>query len=243
MNWQKWFIVTGTVAKMDRYIRQTRLPEIGSAGQKRLARSRVVMVGCGALGTAATLYLAGAGVGTLVVIDHDTVDLSNLQRQPAFTEGNVGQLKARVLGERLAALNSEVTIDTIVTRVSDDNFAEMTDGADILVEGTDNPSTKFLLTSLCEQYSLPYVIGGVNGFQGQAMSWQPGTTPYRAVFPPVDGDMQYSPPPVFGPVPGIVGCVQAAEVIKYLSGEGFALTDRMWLADTLKMTFNTISLV
>lgn len=193
------------------------------------------------MGTAATLYLAGAGVGRLVVIDYDTVDLSNLQRQPAFTEANVGLPKARVLGERLAALNSEITVQTITTKVTEDNFAELTDGADILVEGTDNPSTKFLLTRLCERNSLPYVIGGVNGFQGQVMSWLPGTTPYREIFSQVEG--VYSPPPVFGPVPGIVGCLQASEVIKYLSGVGLALTDKLLIADTLGMTFKTILLV
>lgn len=226
---------------MERYIRQTRLPGIGAEGQRRLAGSRIVMIGCGALGTAAALYLAGAGVGMMDVIDYDTVDLSNLQRQPAFAEADAGKPKARVLAGRLAALNSEISVNGVIAKVSEDNFAKLTAGADILMECTDNPATKYMITGLCERSSLPYVIGGVNGFQGQVMSWSPGATPYKEVFPPAD-TTAYTPPAVFGPAPGTVGCVQAAEAIKYLSGVRLALVDRLLLIDTLTMVFRTISL-
>lgn len=227
----------------DRYLRQTGLPEIGPEGQHRLVGSRAVIVGCGALGTAAALYLAGAGVGDIVVVDYDTVDLSNLQRQPAFTETDLRQPKAQVLARRVAALNSEITVHAVNEKVSENNFSKLTDNADILVEGTDNPSTKYLITGLCERKGLPYVIGGVSGFKGQAMSWLPGATPYKSVFQVPGDDYVYSPPAVLGPLPGIVGCVQAAEVIKYLGGTGFTLVDRLLLVDILEMDFRTILLI
>lgn len=229
-----------------RYSRTEALPEIGPDGQRRISAGSVLVIGCGALGSAAASYLAGAGVGRLGLVDFDTVDISNLQRQVAYTEEDAGKPKCIRLADRLRRLNAEILIQPVEALATRDNISSLTDGYDFVVEGSDNPSTKMLVAAACDEAGISYCIGGVAGFSGQVMTHTPGTTRYSDIFPEAPGQRGAFTPcsagGVLGPAAAVVASVQAAEALKYLSGAGSLLTDRLLTIDTLTMTFNTFSL-
>lgn len=229
-----------------RYSRTEALPEIGQDGQRRISAGSVLLIGCGALGSAAASYLAGAGVGRLGLVDYDTVDISNLQRQVAYTEDDAGKHKCMRLADRLTHLNSEIQIQPVTTLATRKNIFTLMDGYDFVVEGSDNPSTKMLVAAACDEAGISYCIGGVAGFSGQVMTHIPGTTRYSDIFPeapePVGAFTPCQARGVFGPAAAVVASVQAAEALKYLSGAGSLLTDRLLTIDTLTMTFRTFSL-
>lgn len=228
----------------DRYIRTIQLPEIGEAGQQRLLGSSVLVLGAGALGSVASMYLAASGIGHIRVVDFDNIDVTNLQRQLSYTEADLGRSKVMTLAERLRSINSEIEVEAVNQFVKPDDLAALMHGCDLVLECSDNPDTKYAVTTAAESLCIPYVLGGVAQWRGQVMDWAPGHARYADFFPIGADSNGYTPCSiggVFGPAPGIVASIQAAEAIKLLVGAGHPLLDRLLLIDTLNMTFRTIS--
>lgn len=222
-----------------RYSRNTMLDGIGEDGQQRLLSSHVAVAGCGALGSIVSMYLAGSGVGKLTIIDFDTIDISNLQRQLSFTTSQCGHSKADATAGRLKEINPDIAINSIDSLLTKNNIGELVGKADIIVEGSDNPATKYLVTDYAVSAEIPYVIGGVEQWRGQVMSWSKGYKSYRDIFPESAGEGGYTPCAlggVHGPLPGIIGSLMASEVIKMICGCGEPLYDRLLLFDAAAMT-------
>lgn len=228
-----------------RYSRNILMPEIGQEGQLRLLSSNILIVGAGALGSIAAMYLASSGVGKITLVDYDTIDISNLQRQLSFSTGQCGQKKVEAAAQRLQAINPDIQVESHDIMLTRKNAQTLFQGKDLVIEGSDNPATKYLVTDLCAEMSIPCVLGGVAQFQGQVMSWKPGLPGYRDIFPEPAEEGSYTPCAlggVLGPLPGIIGSYQAAEAIKILTGMGVPLYGRILLIDTLTATTQTISI-
>lgn len=229
-----------------RYSRQTRLPEVGASGQKLLGEIRVLLIGAGGLGSPAALYLAGAGVGTLGFVDHDRVELSNLHRQIVHTTGRVGQPKTASARAAVAALNPEIVVQTHDERLTRDNVEAIFAEYDIVVDGSDNFPTRYLVNDACCRLGLPNVYGAVQRFEGRVSVFEPGEGPcYRCLFPepPPAGQVpSCSEAGVLGVVPGIVGLLQALEVLKLVLGFGEPLIGRLLLFDAKRTNLRTLSL-
>jgi len=229
-----------------RYSRHLIMPEVGMDGQLKLKRAKVLMVGSGGLGAPLGLYLAAAGVGRLGIVDFDTVDFTNLQRQVVFGTSDVGRKKLEAARERLSNLNPEIRIDTFETRLTSDNALDILRDYDIVVDGTDNFPTRYLVNDACVLLGKPNVYGSIFRFEGQASIFgYPGGPCYRCLYP--------EPPPpglvpscaeggVLGVLPGIVGCIQAMETIKLILGNGKPLVGRLLLFDALGMRFRELKL-
>ncbi|MFI3269005.1 MAG: HesA/MoeB/ThiF family protein [Rikenellaceae bacterium] len=222
----------------ERYSRHTMLPEIGEAGQERLHRSSVLLVGVGGLGSPIALYLAAAGVGRIGLVDCDTVSESNLQRQVLYRESEVGELKVECARRRLLDLNSQIVVDTHAVRFAEDNARELVSEYDIVVDGCDNFTTRYLIDECCAELGRPYVYGSIGAFRGQVSLFNyEGGCRYRDLYP--DRQLLESQPlaisGVMGVVPGVVGCVQAAEVVKVITGCGTTLRNRLYTVDLLTM--------
>jgi len=229
-----------------RYSRHLIMPEVGMDGQLKLKRAKVLMVGSGGLGAPLGLYLAAAGVGRLGIVDFDTVDFTNLQRQVIFGASDVGRKKLEAARERLANLNPEIRIDTYETRLTSDNALDILRDYDIVVDGTDNFPTRYLVNDACVLLGKPNVYGSIFRFEGQASIFgYPGGPCYRCLYP--------EPPPpglvpscaeggVLGVLPGIIGCIQAMETIKLILGSGEPLVGRLLLFDALGMRFRELKL-
>jgi sulfur-carrier protein adenylyltransferase/sulfurtransferase len=225
--------------QLSRYSRHFMLPEVGEAGQAKLLAAKVLLLGAGGLGSPTALYLAAAGVGTLGIIDHDVVDLSNLQRQILHTNDRIGMPKVESARIALNALNPDVRVVAHQERLSSENVLEIFKGYDIVVDGCDNFPTRYLVNDACVMLGKPNVHGSIFQFEGMASVFDPRSGPcYRCLYP--------EPPPpgaapscaeagVLGVLPGLVGCVQALETIKLILGVGRPLIGRMVHFDTLSM--------
>jgi sulfur-carrier protein adenylyltransferase/sulfurtransferase len=232
--------------EIQRYSRHLIMPEVGLEGQLKLKRSRVLTIGTGGLGAPLGLYLAAAGVGHLGLVDFDVVDSSNLQRQVTFTTGDVGKSKSEAAKARLSALNPMIDIVSYETRLTSDNALDLFRDYDIIVDGTDNFPTRFLVNDACVLLGKPNVYGSIFRFEGQATVFgYPGGPCYRCLYP--------EPPPpglvpscaeggVLGVLPGIVGSIQAMETIKLILGAGDPLVGRLLLFDALAMRFRELKL-
>jgi adenylyltransferase/sulfurtransferase len=230
--------------EIERYSRHLTLPEIGADGQKKLKRSSVLLVGAGGLGAPSSLYLAAAGVGRIGLVDFDRVEVSNLQRQVLFGDPDLGRTKLEAARERLAAVNRFTILDLHETRLVPANASDLVAGYDLVVDGSDNFQTRFLVNDACVLAGKPYIYGSVYRFQGQASVFGVADGPcYRCLFP--------EPPPagavpgcaeagVLGVVPGIIGSIQATEAIKLLIGIGSSLAGRLLLFDALAMRFREL---
>ncbi|MFM1886770.1 MAG: hypothetical protein RL026_1927 [Pseudomonadota bacterium] len=223
-----------------RYARHLALPEIGASGQARLAAARVLVVGCGGLGSPVALYLAAAGVGTLGLLDHDVVDLSNLQRQVLFDTADIGSPKVVAAARRLRALNPGLTVHEHRERLERSTAARLFDGYELVVDGTDRLATRYLVSDACVALGKPLVSAAIHRFEGQAFSYVPGRSPcYRCLFP--DGERALVPScaeaGVLGVLPGVMGSLQATEAIKLLLGLGTSLAGRFLLYDALALRF------
>ncbi len=250
-------IVTGTNAVPDverkltkeeiqRYSRHLIMPEVGMEGQLKLAKAKVLMIGAGGLGAPLGLYLAAAGVGRLGIVEFDVVDFTNLQRQITFSTQDVGRPKIGAAKERLAGMNPTIRIDTYETRLTSDNALDLFRDYDIIVDGTDNFPTRFLVNDACVLLDKPNVYGSIFRFEGQCTVFHyPGGPCYRCLYP--------EPPPpglvpscaeggVLGVLPGIVGSLQAMETIKLILGIGQPLAGRLLLFDALGMKFRELKL-
>jgi molybdopterin/thiamine biosynthesis adenylyltransferase/rhodanese-related sulfurtransferase len=229
-----------------RYARHLSIPEVGPDGQRKLKRSSVLLIGAGGLGSPAALYLAAAGIGRIGLVDHDAVELSNLQRQILHDTASVGGSKLDSAARRLTGINPNVKIETFETRLESVNAIEILTGWDIVVDGSDNFPTRYLVNDACVLLGLPFAYGAILRFEGQASLFgAPGGPCYRCLFP--------EPPPpglvpncaeagVLGVLPGIVGAIQAAETIKWLLGEGDTLAGRLLLIDALRMEFRSLNI-
>jgi len=225
--------------QLTRYSRHFLLPEVGEVGQAKLLDARILLVGAGGLGSPTAFYLAAAGIGTIGIVDHDTVDMSNLQRQILHTAERVGMPKVESARETLQALNPDVNVVGYRERLDSHNIMRIIADYDVIVDGCDNFPTRYLVNDACVLAGKPNVHGSIFQFEGQASVFYPGKGPcYRCLFP--------EPPPpgaapscaeagVLGVLPGLVGCVQALETIKLLLGAGRPLIGRMVYFDTLSM--------
>ena len=231
---------------MTRYLRQTTLPEFGEAGQRRLGAGSVLVVGAGGLGSPAATYLAAAGVGRIGLVDFDRVDVTNLHRQILYGTSDVGRPKLEAASARLRDLNGEIEIVTHEARLTSENALEIMTAYDVILDGTDNFATRYLVNDACVLLGKPNVFGSVFRFDGQLSVFATPDGPcYRCLYP--------EPPPahlvpncaeggVLGVLPGIIGTLQATEAIKLLSGVGEPLAGRLLLFDALRMSFRTMKL-
>jgi adenylyltransferase/sulfurtransferase len=232
--------------ELQRYSRHLTLPHVGLAGQERLRRARVLLVGAGGLGSPAALYLAAAGVGHLGVVDADSVDASNLQRQVLHGTADVGRQKVDSARDRIAGLNPYVHVEGYDVRLTSANAMEIMRGYDVVIDGTDNFQTRYLTNDACVLLGVPNVYGSVLRFEGQASVFATPDGPcYRCLFrepPPPGAVPTCEEGGVLGVLPGLVGTIQAAEAIKLLLGAGETLAGRLLLVDALRMSFRTIAL-
>lgn len=230
-----------------RYSRHLILPEIGLAGQERLKAARVLLVGAGGLGSPAALYLAAAGIGTMGLIDFDVVDRSNLQRQVVHGTAAVGTSKLASARARLADLNPHVQVETIEARLTAANALEHLRGWDVVLDGSDNFPTRYLVNDACVLLGLPTVYGAVLRFEGQVSVFDARRGPcYRCLYrepPPPELVPSCAEGGVVGVVPGVIGSLQALEAIKLVTGIGSSLVGRLLLFDGMKLQFREISLV
>ena len=234
---------TLSAEQRNRYQRHLLLPEVSEAGQLKLLSSKVLLLGAGGLGSPAALYLAAAGVGTIGIIDMDVVDASNLQRQILHNMDRIGERKVDSAKKTLTALNPDVNVVTYDVRLGADNVLEIIDGYDLIVDGTDNFPTRYLVNDASLLKRIPVVHGSIFRFEGQATVFAPYKGPcYRCLIP--------EPPPpelapscaeagVLGVLPGIVGSIQAIEAIKVLLGLGDPLIGRLLAYDSLEQSFRT----
>jgi adenylyltransferase/sulfurtransferase len=232
--------------ELARYARHLSLPEVGIAGQERLKAARVLVVGAGGLGSPAALYLAAAGVGTIGLVDFDFVDRSNLQRQILFGESDVGRGKLDAAAERLLETNPFLHLEPHAARVELGNVQALVDAYDLVVDGTDNFPTRYLVHDAAFFAGKPYVYGSIFRFEGQASLFERGRGPcYRCLFPeppPAGAVPSCAEAGVIGVLPGIVGSIQANEAIKRILGIGETLVGRLLLFDALAMRFRELRL-
>ena len=229
-----------------RYSRHLLLPEVGPAGQQRLKAARVLLVGAGGLGSPAALYLAAAGVGTIGIVEFDTVDLSNLQRQVLHGTSQVGELKLASARERLRDLNPEISVLPIADRLTAANALRIIGGYDVVIDGSDNFPTRYLVNDACALSGKPLVYGSVVRFDGQVSVFDAARGPcYRCLFsePPPPGLVpSCAEGGVLGVLPGIIGTLQALEAIKLILGIGDSLIGRLVLFDALRLQFRELAL-
>ena len=236
-----------TNEEIRRYSRHLILPEVGLAGQRKIRNTSVLCIGAGGLGSPIAMYLAAAGIGKLGIVDFDTVDYSNLQRQILHTDADVGVSKAESAQASIRALNPNVEVVLYKTRISSENALDLVRPYDIVVDGTDNFPTRYLTNDACVLLKKPNVYGSIFRFEGQASVFAPqkGGPCYRCLYP--------EPPPpgmvpscaeggVLGVLPGIIGCIQATEILKLALGKGSSLIGRLMLFNALDMKFRELKL-
>jgi adenylyltransferase/sulfurtransferase len=228
-----------------RYSRQIMLPSIGIEGQEKLLQSRVVIFGLGGLGSPAAMYLAAAGIGELVLVDFDRVDLTNLQRQIIHTTGSVGQLKVDSARQTLRSLNPECRIETVSSRLEGEELEREIRRADLVIDGTDNFTTRFAINAACVAHRIPLVSGAAIRMEGQVsvFTGQAGEPCYRCLYgSAAELDETCSANGVLSPLVGIIGSLQALEAIKVLTGSGHTLVGRLLVLDALEMQWRTLTL-
>jgi adenylyltransferase/sulfurtransferase len=237
-----------TDAQFERYARHLILDEIGEAGQARLMAARVLVVGAGGLGSPLLLYLAAAGVGTLGIVDDDTVDLSNLQRQIVHPTSRIGASKVDSAAATIAALNPEVAAVPHAVRLDETNAADIVGGYDFVADGSDNFATRYLLNDLCHRLQKPLVAAALSPFDGQLSTYKAylgAPHPcYRCLFPeppPPDSVPRCETAGILGAVAGVVGTLQATEVLKEILGIGTSLSGTLLLYDALGAGFHRIT--
>lgn len=236
-----------TNEEIRRYSRHLILPEVGLAGQRKIRNTSVLCIGAGGLGSPIAMYLAAAGVGRIGIVDFDVVDYSNLQRQILHTDADVGRSKAESAKETIRGINPNTQVDIHNTRISSENALDLVRPYDIVVDGTDNFPTRYLTNDACVLLKKPNVYGSIFRFEGQASVFAPhlGGPCYRCLYP--------EPPPpgmvpscaeggVLGVLPGIIGCIQATEILKLAIGRGSTLIGRLTLFNALDMKFRELKL-
>lgn len=237
--------------EIERYARHIILHEIGGAGQQQLKQARVLVIGAGGLGSPVLLYLAAAGVGTLGIVDDDTVSLSNLQRQVLHATGDIGRAKTESAAASLEDMNPNISIETHTLRLTADNAAAIMGSYDIAVDGSDNFETRYLVADTAEQLRMPVVAGALGRFDGSLTVLMPHETDATGNPNPRYRDLFPEPPPegsvptcaeagILGAVAGVIGTLQAVEVLKVITGAGEPLVGKILLYDALSVRFRTM---
>lgn len=235
-----------TDEQKERYKRHLILDEIGEEGQKKLLDAKVLIIGAGGLGSPAAMYLAAAGVGTIGIADADVVDLSNLQRQILHTAEDIGKEKVQSAQETLKRLRSDLVVRTYAQMVAPENIINLISPYDMILDATDNFTSKFLINDACVLAQKPFVHAGVTRFQGQIMTYVPDQGPcYRCIFqspPPENAVPTGDQAGIVGAVCGVVGSLQAMEAVKYILGLDGLLTGYLLTCDLLHMEFRRVRL-
>lgn len=236
-----------TESDKKRYSRHLKIPEIGVNGQAKLLNSRVLLIGAGGLGSPAALYLAAAGVGTIGIVDDDVVNESNLQRQVLYSTSEIGLPKVTSAQERLSKLNPNIKIVPIQTRVTQQNIGSLLTGYDIVLDGSDNFATRYLLNDACLKSNVPLIHGSVFRFEGHVTMFnaREGGSCYRCLYPsapPKDFAPTCAEAGVLGVLPGMIGLLQAVEALKFLLGIGTSLSGRLLLYNALDSSFKELRL-
>ena len=222
--------------ELERYNRQIVIEEFGLEGQEKLKQAKVFIAGAGGLGSPISMYLTTAGVGTIRIVDNDSVELSNLNRQILHWDKDIGKKKVVSASDKLRQLNKDVQIEAIEEMITEANVSQLVADSDLIVDAMDNLPTRYLLNKTAIEKDIPFFHGAVHGLEGRAMTIIPGKTAclmcvYRGAVP--KGKF-----PVIGVTPAVIGCIQATEVIKYIVGTGKLLTDRLLIYDGLNSKFS-----
>ncbi|MSP78290.1 MAG: molybdopterin-synthase adenylyltransferase MoeB [Dehalococcoidia bacterium] len=234
-----------TPQQVKRYSRHIIMPQVGSAGQRKLMQAKVLIIGAGGLGSPSAVYLALAGVGTIGLVDFDTVDLSNLQRQILHHNDDVGKPKVQSAKEAMHAYNPDIKVVMHQTRITSENAFDIIKDYDVVVNGADNFPSRYLVNDACYLLKKPLVDGSILIFDGQSTVFLPGKGCYRCLFPEPPGPGEVpncSEAGVLGAMTGIIGSIQAAETLKLLLGIGESLAGRLLVVDALTMEFRTMKL-
>jgi len=226
-----------TEKELERYSRQIML--FGEEGQKRLKKARVLIVGVGGLGSVSSLYLAAAGVGRLILVDKERLELSNLNRQILYTTEDIGKYKAEVAARRLKKLNPEIEIEGIVDEITEDNVRDYVSKVDLVVDGLDNWKVRFILNKECVHQRKPFIHAGIRGMHGQLLVVLPGKGPcLNCIIPSPPKEEKHFP--VLGTTPGILGLLQATEVIKILTNYGTPTVGKLIIYDGMDLSLREI---
>ncbi len=234
-----------TQKEQQRYKRHLMLPQVDQEGQVKIKNSKVLIVGAGGLGSPVAMELACAGVGTIGIIDFDKVDISNLQRQLLYTENDVGKSKVRTAKARLEQINSDVKVIAIEDRLDESNATEIFEKFDIIVDATDNFNARYIISDTCVKLGKPDVYGAIYEFYGQVAVLGEDGPCLRCLQPepPKEGEIiEARDVGVFGAIPGVIGSLQACEVLKLIIGAGTTLKGRMIFVDMLNMTFDEVEI-
>jgi len=227
-----------TEDEITRYDRQIMIRGFGEEGQEKLKKAKVFIAGSGGLGSPIAIYLAIAGVGTLRIVDQDSIELSNLNRQILHWEKDINRNKVDSAAEKLTGLNRNVKVEALAETIDENNVSQLVSGFDVIIDAMDNLDTRFLLNKTAIDNNIVFIHGAVNGFEGRLMTVIPGETAclrciYRGSIPPQKS-------PVIGVTPAVIGCLQATEAIKYIVGIGKLFTDKLLLYDGLNMKFTDL---
>jgi adenylyltransferase/sulfurtransferase len=227
-----------TEDELARYDRQIMIKGIGKDGQEKLKKARVFIAGAGGLGSPISIYLAIAGVGTIRIADHDTVELSNLNRQILHGNGDVGERKIDSAAQKLKNLNKDVTVEAVAEMITEENVSRLAGDCDLIVDATDNFPTRYVLNRAAIEKNIPFFHGAVYGFEGRAMTVIPGKA--ACLWCIYQGRVTEGKFPIIGVAPAVIGCLQATEVIKYLTGIGEILTNQLLMYDGLNLEFTKL---
>ncbi len=233
-----------TEEELNRYSRHILLQDVGVEGQEKIKEGKVLVIGAGGLGAPVALYLAAAGVGTIGIVDGDVVDISNLQRQVIHFTPDVGRPKVLSAKEKINAINPHVKVNTYQEFLEASNALDIIKDYDFIVDGTDNFPVKFLINDACVMADKPFSHGGILRFEGQTFTHLPGTACYRCLFktpPPANAVPTCSQAGVLGAIAGMLGTIQAAETLKYLTGVGELLTNKLLTFNAKTMDFRKIN--
>jgi len=235
-----------TIEEETRYLRQMVIPEVGAAGQEKLRKASVVVIGAGGLGSPVLMYLASAGVGTLGVVDADEVSTSNLQRQILYVTADVTRSKAEAAAERLRQINPHTEVVAFSVKFNEENAGEIIRGFDIAIDCSDNYATRYLLSDVTRAAGIPMIYGAVSQFMGQLSVFNYNNGPsYRDLYPEemsMSADASPSEQGVIGALPGIIGSFQACEAIKIITGAGEVISGRLLQIDALNLRMEIINL-
>ncbi len=224
---------------MERYIRQIALDEVGEQGQQRLDQGSVLVVGVGGLGSVVAPLLVSSGVGRVGIVDFDTVSLSNLPRQTLYTTNEIGLPKVECAYRRLSAMNPECRVECYNTTFDDSTAREIASGYDIIVDGCDNPATRYVMDRVSQELGIPYIYGAIEGFVGQLSIFNyDGAGSYAELYPADSAPTKSTPPPVMPTTPALIGAMEANEALKVIIGYKYTLAHKLLTFDSREYAFN-----
>ena len=227
-----------TEDELTRYDRQIMMKGIGKDGQEKLKKARVFIAGAGGLGSPISIYLAVAGVGAIRLADHDTIELSNLNRQILHGDGDLGKRKVDSAIQKLQNMNKDITVAAVAEMITEESVSKLVGDCDLIVDATDNLPTRYVLNRAAIEKNIPFFHGAVYGFEGRVTTIIPGKT--ACLWCIYQGRITEGKFPVIGVAPAVIGCLQATEVIKYITGIGELLTDQLLIYDGLNLEFTKL---